>query len=127
MFRRLSSSIPPTPWHGSETAAWYWLWSGALCLLVVPAARGYSPLIGWVGYWLVGAPLVLLAALQWRRFLASLETSLAGTHRLARPKSCHGSGATPARHRQLTRRQGRRFARPRVGKRRFGLAALFSP
>jgi hypothetical protein len=36
-----------------EGFAWYWLWSGTLCLWLVPAAREVS-------HWLVGVPLALL-------------------------------------------------------------------
>ena len=53
-----------------ETAAWYWLWTGAICLMLVPTAWERSPHWGWLPYWLVGAPLVVLAgvrAMQWMR------------------------------------------------------------
>lgn len=118
---RLPSPFASTPWHGLETIAWYWLWSGALCLLVVPAARSYSPLFGWVDYWLVGAPLVLLTGLHQRRFTARLRSLI-----LARARARHGNGGVTARS-HLARRQGRHLAKPRVGPRRLGLAALFNP
>jgi hypothetical protein len=53
-----------------EGFAWYWLWSGTLCLWLVPAAREISLRFGWVPYWLVGAPLALLVVnflLSWAR------------------------------------------------------------
>lgn len=67
-----------------EGFAWYWLWSGTLCLWLVPAAREVSLHFGWMPYWLVGAPMALLVAnflcswaRRWRtpRFMAAAEAT----------------------------------------------------
>jgi hypothetical protein len=61
----MSVSTPnTTPYVAIENAAWYWLWSGALCLLLVPAAWAWSTTWGWLPYWLVGAPLVIVAGIR---------------------------------------------------------------
>lgn len=37
---------------------WQWLALGVLLSAAFPAARGYSPAIGWLWYWLIAAPLL---------------------------------------------------------------------
>lgn len=117
---RILSPTDSASWHGVETAAWYWLWSGALCLLVVPAARGYSPSLGWVGYWLVGAPLVMLTALHQWRFMARLRSLL-----LIRAQLRHGSGGVTAGCRHAWR-QGWRPAWSGIEPPQLRISALFS-
>jgi hypothetical protein len=65
-----TSSTAPSALAAIETAAWYWLWSGVVCLFLVPAAWESSPRWGWLPYWLVAAPLLLagtVRALAWLR------------------------------------------------------------
>lgn len=90
--------------RGIETIAWYWLWSGVLCLLCVPAARAYSPAVGWYAYWLVGAPMVWLGYVFWPRFAARCGAFLVRSSPARR-----GFGDT-RQGRQHNRRQGRRLA-----------------
>jgi hypothetical protein len=56
-----------------EGIAWFWSWSGTLALWLVPAARVYSPTIGWIWYWLVAAPLLVLVAVQAWRVIAAFD------------------------------------------------------
>ena len=50
-----------TPFPHIETLAWYALWSGVVCLLLVPAAWSRSD-FGWLPAWLIGVPIAVLAA-----------------------------------------------------------------
>ncbi len=60
--------MPTTPTAAAlrrlEAAAWYALWSAAVCLFTVPAAWAVLPGWGWLPGWLLGAPLLLLALLR---------------------------------------------------------------
>ncbi len=47
-----------------------WLLLGGLILLVLPAARGSHPWLGWLPYWLVIAPSLSLALLHRARLAA---------------------------------------------------------
>lgn len=71
-----TSLIAPRRVSPLEGIAWYWLWSGTLCLWLVPAARETSARFGWMPLWLAGAPLALLVVhfvLSWaRRWSANL-------------------------------------------------------
>jgi len=60
----MSSQAPAsTPSSPIETLAWYALWSGVVCLLLVPAAWSRSD-FGWLPGWLIGLPIVALAAVR---------------------------------------------------------------
>lgn len=41
-----------------------WLALGLLALAVLPAAREISPLLGWMPFWLLAAPLLVLAQVE---------------------------------------------------------------
>jgi hypothetical protein len=73
----LTSSPIRQPGRTLEGIAWFWLWSGTLALWLVPAARVYSPTIGWIWYWLVGAPLLVLAAVHAWRAISALDARIA--------------------------------------------------
>lgn len=60
-----------------EGVAWYWMWSGTLCLWMVPDA-------GSAIFWLVGAPIALLVAhftLSWVRTTSSSHPIRVSTER----------------------------------------------
>ena len=58
MSSQAPASAPSAP---IETLAWYALWSGVVCLLLVPAAWSRS-YFGWLPGWLIGLPIVVLGA-----------------------------------------------------------------
>ncbi|UXI68529.1 hypothetical protein [Tahibacter amnicola] len=103
-----------------------WFAAGLCLWLALPSARAYSPVFGWVGYWLVGAPLVTLLAAHRHRLLASARAFLVRS--FARRSSDVAGEGTPfdrrqgwrhvmVRHRQARRlpvRRPRRTARIRV-------------
>lgn len=45
-------------------ALWNALWLGAVLVLLLPAARGHNPWLGWMPLWLLGMPLSALWALH---------------------------------------------------------------
>jgi hypothetical protein len=58
----MSSQVSASaPLSHIETLAWYALWSGVVCLLLVPAAWSWSG-FGWLPGWLIGVPMAVLAA-----------------------------------------------------------------
>lgn len=40
------------------------VWLGCALLALIPAARGYNPVLGWMPLWLLGMPLAALWALH---------------------------------------------------------------
>lgn len=59
--------------------------AGLLAVLVLPAARGYSPWLGWMPLWLIGMPLSALWALH--GFRLPRRTTTAATRRRRRPQA----------------------------------------
>lgn len=79
--------------------AWSWLLLGALAWLCIPALRGVHPLVGWMPFWLLAAPLIDLAVLRWQWLAATARMILAHTRRRRR--------ATARQARKLRGRRGR--------------------
>ena len=78
--------------------AWRWLALGASASLLVPALRGYNVYVGWLPFWLLAAPVVLLALTHRHRLAAALSAFLVGGRR---------------RRTLFSRGQARRASRPR--------------
>ena len=78
--------------------AWRWLVLGAAASALLPALRGYNVYVGWVPFWLVAAPAVLLVLTHRDRLAAALSAFLVGRRRR---RSLYREG------------QARRAARPR--------------
>jgi len=57
-----------------------WLALGLLALVLLPPARGFSQAIGWLPFWLVAAPLLMLALAEHRQ-MAVLVGALARRRR----------------------------------------------
>jgi hypothetical protein len=73
-----------------------WLLLGLLAVLVLPQARGYSQLIGWLPFWLLAWPAMTLGLLhraRWRRPPARLAVS----RRARRHQARRHKAAVPAR------------------------------
>lgn len=62
------------------------MWAGLVAVLVLPAARGYSPWLGWMPLWLLGMPLSALWALHGFR-LPRRRTVAALPRRRRRPQA----------------------------------------
>ena len=58
-----------------------WLVLGALGCILSPALRGYSTLIGWIPFWLLAAPLLLLAIVHRHRLAAAPSVFLVRSRR----------------------------------------------
>ena len=80
---------------------WQWLGLGALCVLLLPAARGDAHLVGWLPFWLVLAPASALAVLYRTALTAAWRARLV----LATPRRRRRTGSVQAQH--------VRFGRPR--------------
>ncbi|HJU40444.1 MAG TPA: hypothetical protein VJ724_12775, partial [Tahibacter sp.] len=67
--------------HAPLTAriAWTWFMVGLVAWIALPALRGYSPQTGWLSYWLVGAPLLVLATIHRQRLAARWRSILVGS------------------------------------------------
>lgn len=61
---------------------WQWLGVGALTCLLLPSARAYDPLLGWLWYWLLPAPAIALFTLHTQRLLGT------GRRALRRSRPC---------------------------------------
>ncbi|QBB72248.1 hypothetical protein ELE36_18780 [Pseudolysobacter antarcticus] len=55
-----------------------WLALGTIAVIFVPALRGYDAWIGWLPFWLIGAPLINLLALHPHRLAALSQRLLVG-------------------------------------------------
>lgn len=75
-----------------------WFVFGLVASLLVPALRGYNLYVGWLPFWLLAAPAILLALIHRVRLAAALSAFLVGRRRRRTPS---------------TGRQARRRARPR--------------
>ncbi|MDE2085226.1 MAG: hypothetical protein KGI64_10225 [Xanthomonadaceae bacterium] len=54
-----------------EGLFWIWLSAGALACLMFAPLRGHDPLLGWLPFWLVAAPLIDLGVLHRHRLAAA--------------------------------------------------------
>ena len=64
------------------TAIRTWLALGLAALALLPAARGHSLLLGWLPFWLVLAPLLMLAVAEHRQMAAMLRALAVRRRRL---------------------------------------------
>ncbi|HET6604453.1 MAG TPA: hypothetical protein VFG21_09610 [Xanthomonadaceae bacterium] len=62
----------------------HWLLLGATAVLLLPAARGDSLLLGWLPFWLVLAPAAMLAVAERSRLAAALRILLVRPQRRRR-------------------------------------------
>jgi hypothetical protein len=60
----------PAPFITIDRALRLWLAIGLLLVLLLPAARGSHPWIGWLPFWLLGWPALSWLLLHRRRWLA---------------------------------------------------------
>jgi hypothetical protein len=107
MQRQISSM--PIHDHLLRHALLAWFCCGCLLLALFPALRESSPLLGWLPFWLIVAPLFDLALLDRKRLMAVTCALL-----------------VRARHRRRPVRQARRHVRHRRARLRPLLAALLS-
>lgn len=61
-----------------------WLLLGLLALLLIPAARGHHPWIGWLPFWLLVWPAISLALLHRARLRVRLRKPLPRARRARR-------------------------------------------
>ncbi len=68
-----------------------WLAAGVLLLAFVPAARGHAEWLGWLPFWLLVAPLLVLAQVEaLDAFRASAAWASRSRRALCRAFGCHG-------------------------------------
>lgn len=77
--------VDPARWLG----AWFAL--GAVVVLLLPASHWYHPVVGWLPYWLVGAPGLSLLLARRRSLVAALRAGW--TRRAGAPARRRGAGA----------------------------------
>jgi hypothetical protein len=77
-------TLPVSEFSGTELALWCWLVFGAVVMALIPQARGMQPLVGWLPFWLVIAPLLDLAFVHRHRLLSTSRTFLSRARRQRR-------------------------------------------
>ena len=77
-------TLPVSEFSATELALWCWLVFGAVVMALIPQARGMQPLVGWLPFWLVVAPLLDLAFVHRHRLL-SASRALVSARRRRRP------------------------------------------
>lgn len=78
-------TLPVSAFSGTELALWCWLVFGAVIMALIPQARGMQPLIGWLPFWLIVAPLLDLAFVHRQRLLSTSRAVLVRARRRRRP------------------------------------------
>jgi hypothetical protein len=78
-------TLPVSAFSGTELALWCWLVFGAVVMALIPQARGMQPLIGWLPFWLIVAPLLDLAFVHRQRLLSTSRAVLVRARRRRRP------------------------------------------
>jgi hypothetical protein len=68
-----------------EGLLWIWLLVGSAAWLFFPPLRGHDPLLDWLPFWLIAAPLIDLAWLHRNRLAAAASTLLVRLTRRRRP------------------------------------------
>jgi hypothetical protein len=76
-----------------------WASCGAASMLLFPVLRGSSPLLGWLPFWLIVAPLLDLAFVYRKRLMAMPRAFLVRARRRRRP--------APQARRQMRHRRAR--------------------
>lgn len=59
-----------------ENLIWFWFAAGTVICVLFPQMRGHDPLLGWVPFWLIVAPLIDLLLLRRMRLVAVVRTLL---------------------------------------------------
>lgn len=77
-----------------------WLGLGATASLLAPALRGYNVYVGWLPFWLLAAPAILLALTHRHRLAAALSAFLVGRRR-RRTLFSHGQARRAVRPRRV--------------------------
>ena len=80
-----SMSNQATRTGGIENLLWIWLAAGAVAYLLFPPLRSRDPLLGWLPFWLIAAPLIDLLFLNRMRVLAAACALLVRRARRRRP------------------------------------------
>ena len=93
---------------------WIWAALGALALLLVPAARGQSQLIGWLPFWCLLAPASCLLVAARRAVVASVSAFLADRQRRRPRRGRSQARWTPERRTQERWVQERRLQERRM-------------
>jgi hypothetical protein len=99
-------TLPVSAFSGTELALWCWLVFGATVMALIPQARGMQPLVGWLPFWLVVAPLLDLAFVHRRRLLSMVRAALAGAYRVRARRRRNG---VVQANRSRTMRRSRTF------------------
>ena len=113
----------------SARIAWTWFALGLAAWSLLPALRGYSPQAGWLSYWLVGAPLLVLATLHRETLVGRLRSILVRSEPVPGGVVAAGSQLQRRqgwRHRALRQGQARRLPPSRRSLVRTAFAALFT-
>lgn len=105
-----TSGSAPSALHAR--IAWTWFALGVAAWSLAPALRDYSPQAGWLSYWLVGAPLLVLATIYRQVLAARLRSILVGS------QPARDGGAVMAGSRIHWRQGWRRRAHGRTQARR---------
>ena len=80
-------TLPVSAFSGAELALWCWLVFGAVVMALIPQARGMQPLVGWLPFWLIVAPLLDLAFVHRDRLLSTSRAFLVRARRRRRPSA----------------------------------------
>ena len=78
-------TLPVSEFSATELALWCWLVFGAVVMALIPQARGMQPLLGWLPFWLIVAPLLDLAFVHRHRLLSTSRALLVRARRRRRP------------------------------------------
>jgi hypothetical protein len=128
-FGTASNTVDQAPHRLAARIAWTWFMVGLVAWSAMPALRGYSPQIGWLSYWLVGAPLLVLVTIHRQVLAAWARSILVGSRPGPGGAVVAGSqwdGRQGRRRRANRHVQARRVAPPRRSIVRTLSAALFS-
>ena len=93
-----TASVTPVDPRLARTL-WQWLVLGVLAIVLLPAARGDSMLLGWLPFWLAVVPATALLTLHRHTLVAALRR---GAHVASRARrvhvgACRGGAAAPGR------------------------------
>jgi hypothetical protein len=98
----------PAPLATLDRSLRLWLAIGLLLILLLPAARGVHPAIGWLPFWLLGWPLLSLSLLhrhRWLGWIAQQRRSPRSTRR-GRRQARRADPSTPLTRLLLTALRG---------------------
>jgi|GEM_PF-3082315 hypothetical protein len=70
-----------------------WLVAGLLVLALLPSAREVGPILGWLPFWLLFAPLLVLAQVEALDGFRRCASAVAGSRRILRRRTWRGPQA----------------------------------